>query len=809
MANASQEINYAGKRLVVDSLQVIGELDNGQVKQLTTRVNAMQQMQASFNSQQSNYWSSLAADDRITPLEKKSLLKEWNEIQATYIKLSEEAVNRGIEDNAYFNTYESNYAILDRLLNTNLKLFEDLTSTTNIPDRAAFNKAYSDYYSFENYCQMVLSDQITNKNWEELSSDEYISPIEKKSLKLQIDQITGNYNGYDRQANDKGMKGTRYWQDYSNDYNALYTYLYTTLKLFDDMEKTTHIEDREAFNTYFENYYAQESFMNVALNTGIMGTLGFRVLENLTEAGTEGEVGLYHGTIYQYVVSEGAGMWVPVGAEGYAGVLSDLPVTEIEGQYFLAAENFTRDLPLNVWIDTGNNLEERALEVNGFTVIVKHEFELGYIYLFQQGVWTKLLNQEDYRYLQTMLDYWNITQTLPPLFQQYITEASTAEAERILSNLKQPSYRGVFESAPAIDLIEGDTFLYAGTTYGSWENSMVYIYRSGNWEKLSPTDSTNGQYYMEALYDLLQLNNAGPGYFTALFCTALFANSLFTNKLNTFNLELQNGGKIFSSNYDNSHGFYMDSTGKAVFNEGTFRGAVYADSGTFKGRVEASEGSFKGELQAATGTFKGTLSGADGTFSGSLEAASGSFKGDINFGNNSDGQIKSNNYEEGTTKGLKIWNDANGLGLADITGIRVNELASRVKDSNGYSYILLSANRVMFNGILVQTSLRMIRYPALTSSLSTLYDLINDIMKRTDTYYFNVNGSFTYVNQSSSITVTLCSMRILLEGSELALWCRSFNMESYYLYLSRTGLQLGRINGTAVNYRVTSLDFIY
>ena len=101
--------------------------------------------------------------------------------------------------------------------------------------------------------EVVMRQQ--NRYWEELSSDSIITPLEKQQLLKEVKSIQNSYTAIYTQALSVGQESSSYVQDYIATYNDLYSYLYTTLHLFDDMESATDIENRQTFNTKFYNYY--------------------------------------------------------------------------------------------------------------------------------------------------------------------------------------------------------------------------------------------------------------------------------------------------------------------------------------------------------------------------------------------------------------------------------------------------------------------------------------------------------------------------------------------------------------------------
>lgn len=401
--------------------------------------------------------------------------------------------------------------------------------------------------------------------WADLVSDGIITPVEKKQLKREITNITNSYNAIMAQAIDQGLEGSDYILDYQAAYNTLYEHLYTTLHLFDEMEENTEIVDIDLFNLYFNQYSYSEKFTQIALNIGVVGGLNYRVLESLTEPGTEGEIGFYRGTIYQYV----DGYWNAVGTENYAGTLNSLPPNAYENIYFMVSEDFNVVMPL--WV---NGLELWVNETD--PVDVPQHFEQGFIYVYQQEFWHKITDPTDHRYIMATLDYVAVTGELP----EWLYDALQESIEQQISTMHIPGYLGPQSSDP-MSPQEGDYYCYSGTTTTTRENSDIYMYHNDEWVHVDPTDTSKSKYYMQALDDILNMNNVDDGHFAALFCATFFAHQATMDNLQTKSIELQGNGAIYSENYSSTAGtgFYLDGdTGDMWVNQ-----IIFGDNITFAG----------------------------------------------------------------------------------------------------------------------------------------------------------------------------------------------------------------------------------
>lgn len=517
--------------------------------------------------------------------------------------------------------------------------------------------------------------------WSQLIDDGIITPPEKEQFKREMQNVEQSYNALKKQALDQSLTGNEYWIDYERAHNDLVTYINSTLHLFDDMQENTEIPDREQFDQYFNQYYYSEKFTQIAMTTGIIGNLGFSVIPDLETPGTEGQVGLYRGQLYQFT----DGIWQAVGLEGYMGTTTELPAGS-QNKYFMVEDDFDVVLPL--WV---NN---EPLYVNDEKLVVTQTFVRGFIYVYQEGAWLKIEDTSNYRYVVALIDYINVTGELPGAFQDAIDDAE----DRIMQTVGPlrdrmedvPVYMGMWTTDP-VTTYEGDFYLYSGVTTSTRKNSYIYKRFRGGWLECDPNNSETSHLYMQALEDILKINNAASGYFASIFCNSFFANQATLNSLSVRVIRLNAGGAIQSERtvfVSRTSGMRIDADGKAEFNNDVYIGGNTTIAGTtniggnttiggninitgsgtigenvnikgtitgggvFTGKLEGATGTFSGDLAAAGGTFSGDLAAASGTFKGSLEAASGTFNGAIN------------------TNGLNLVTRAGGILIYDDTNMK-------------------------------------------------------------------------------------------------------------------------------------------
>ncbi|MBO7731670.1 MAG: hypothetical protein J6S67_03940 [Methanobrevibacter sp.] len=290
-------------------------------------------------------------------------------------------------------TYEQNWA--DRSLTVHsLNVLTDIDSPNIKEIRKSVNETRKQ--TFEGL-------KTVEQYWTSLSDDGVISPVEKQILRREMDNIQRSFSAVTTQATALGFSGP-VLQDYTDTYEDLRVYIFDTLKLFDNIEEETAIDDRTAFNTYFSNYFYMESFVMLAITQGILDTVNIRVLQNLLEEGSEGETALYHGGLYQYT----DGRWKAISTGNYKGAKDELPAPE-EDSFFLASVDFVIEDVLVI------NGEE--LLVNGEELLIKRLFKKGIIYYVQDGVWYSESDKTNWRYAAAFADVLNVTGELPQIFQ--------------------------------------------------------------------------------------------------------------------------------------------------------------------------------------------------------------------------------------------------------------------------------------------------------------------------------------------------------------------------------------------------------
>lgn len=394
--------------------------------------------------------------------------------------------------------------------------------------------------------------QKQDKYWTDLASDGVITPLEKKIVLREMENIANSYTALYTQAVSEHYDTAPFFTDYMATYNALRNYLYYTLHLFDNMDAQTEV-DREEFNNYFSAYYYSENFAIVSMTVGVITDLGFKILESLEDEGEEGEVGIYRGTLYQYTDGE----WKIINKELYYGKSDVLPPA-MEGRYFLCTANTLLYDVLYV--------NDDPLELNGEMLEVGGSYEQGIIYVYENNHWQRKEPDEDYRYIVAMGDYYSVKQTIPDIIKSEVADIARTAAGS--------TYYGPL-LVPPVNPQENDYFLYKGETSGEtpqprWVFASLYMFKNNDWVRLDESLAQNQKYYMEALKDILTITKSTTGYFNSLFCNAFFANDAAMNSLSLRVIYLQEDGVIKSNDYEaEEEGLLIDADGNLDANMDT------------------------------------------------------------------------------------------------------------------------------------------------------------------------------------------------------------------------------------------------
>ena len=464
-----------------------------------------------------------------------------------------------------------------------------------------------DMIQYEN----VRTESKIDNYWSKLSDDGKITPIEKKILKKEWESIAQSYAALLYQAGERGLAGTDWWNDYAQTYEGLRTYLYVTLGLFDDMEVTTVLSDREGFNEQFSSYYYSERMTQTRITSNLNDDYFVKILVSFDDEGSEGEVRVFHGRFYQYT----GGKWVIQGGE-YLGVFDDIADELLyiqEGQFFLASDNFSITEPLYTngevlyvngqWLFTnGTSLDCEELYTNGEQLYTNgeplftfgtpgtgnHNFTANKVYYYQNAAWHEAA-ENDWRYFTCMADYSNLTGHFPGVVQDEIINVVDESGK---FNPVGERYLGISATVPQ-NARDGQFFVYSGTNHTAggvnWQYSKIYKYVEGAspaWQFLDATQPQNQEYYMSCLEDVLSLHDITDGYFATLFANSFFGNQAALNSLSVRTIILDTNGSITSkkTEFINTEliksGFKIDADGNIWANQNTYIGGTLIVAGS-------------------------------------------------------------------------------------------------------------------------------------------------------------------------------------------------------------------------------------
>lgn len=129
---------------------------------------------------------------------------------------------------------------------------------------------------------------------------------------------------------------------------------------------------------------------------------------------------------------------------------------------------------------------------------------------------------------------------------------------------------------------------------------------------------------------------------------------------------------------------------------------------------------------------------------------------DTILGNNAvfRGTIQVGDYSATTSKGAKLYT-VNGDGYLDVTNLRANSIANRVKDINGVRYFSIYTERLFFNGIIAHDTIKKWNWKN-SQSIDAAYFLLEGICNRAGegNYIQPLSCSFDYSYLGNTVHVT-------------------------------------------------------
>ena len=585
------ENNMADKHLVVGSIEVLGDLTSGTTKEIRKTIEAVKEQALQIYRQQNNWWEKLSDDGVITPVEKNILLREMENIRRSFAAIYTQTEELGFIGTLIVRDYIRTYEALRDYIYSDLRLFDDMASDTQLGNRSIFNQMFSNYYYSESFTLIAINQEIAATiNFRVL--EDLNEPGEENEVALYMGGLymyvdgawkavqTGDYKGALTEITD--VKENSFFLA-ADDFVVTETLFINGVELYvnnDELGISRLFE--KGFIYYCEGgqwwkdedtrgYRYVAAFADVINVTGHLPALFQDALDDLqdqidqantditnTNRALADEIETRYG---QYTIINGDIVRIDGRITEIIGSISNLEdvtveikgdvtsisgrVTDVEGDLDgvgLAIEGLTVDTSdiHSQYVDIDDTLDNMEIDIGGVKVLLTdiaddtHEIETNI-----NGMNVKISGLND-DMPGIIVDITNI--------KTGVTNINSA-----IDNLERtkvdhlPVYYGA-TSTPPQNPLEGDYFVYSGTTVTSYTNSWIYRYHNNAWEGLDPTSTAYRNYYMMALEDILLLNNAGPGFFSALFANAFFANDATMNSLATKTIYLRQGGYIQSDN---------------------------------------------------------------------------------------------------------------------------------------------------------------------------------------------------------------------------------------------------------------------
>lgn len=206
----------------------------------------------------------MAKSGKLTPVEKKTVSKEWEAIKSELATLKTQATRYGVSSANYQTQYTN-------LSNYVTPLLADLTTTSDV-NAVTLKTNFKNYYdaklallnevsnaiqsnveTADNTANTAKSNAETaNRAISDMANDNLVTPIEKQTIADIWDRMKREYPSMIAQAGKYGLNSEQ--TAYSNAYNALNTYLNTTTKMFSSMSSNTSVDGaklQDLVNTYY------------------------------------------------------------------------------------------------------------------------------------------------------------------------------------------------------------------------------------------------------------------------------------------------------------------------------------------------------------------------------------------------------------------------------------------------------------------------------------------------------------------------------------------------------------------------------
>jgi hypothetical protein len=235
----------------------------------------------------------MAADNKITPQEKIALKREYERVKSEYSKLTVLAGSLGHTSASEYTTLTSSYTALVTLIDTTLSVFASMSASTTIPDVAAWNTAWDNYYldakSFDNYVDTAFKGDLDGfstslstitSSVDDMAADGIINGgSEKRLMRQHWDDITNQDTIIRAHATTFGVTLP---SGYTTAYNDLNTYINTTLNVFNAMDTDTPV-DRAVMEAFFTAYRNEYNLLSQSVATAQANSIATSEPANYTE----------------------------------------------------------------------------------------------------------------------------------------------------------------------------------------------------------------------------------------------------------------------------------------------------------------------------------------------------------------------------------------------------------------------------------------------------------------------------------------------------------------------------------------------
>lgn len=152
--------NLADKKLTVGSIEVLNDLTGKGLRRIQRRIDQTANSVSVLAGQMDQSWRDAAADNRITPSEKKTLKKQLGEISQTYAAIIATAEEKHLEEDEKIIALTTKYTALVNYLDL-VRMFDDMSVTTEIESGALLSLKYDEYFSAQTYAQALLAGTTT------------------------------------------------------------------------------------------------------------------------------------------------------------------------------------------------------------------------------------------------------------------------------------------------------------------------------------------------------------------------------------------------------------------------------------------------------------------------------------------------------------------------------------------------------------------------------------------------------------------------------------------------------------------------